>query len=148
VDLSVVGYISVGIGIFFLWHYRKSREALQLSAQWPGVQGQVLKSEVKRSGRRKATYESSIHYSYAMAGQEFVGKRITLGGDVQGGRQRAQRRCDQYPEGREVMVYVNPDNPKQACVERTREGYWMEILGGIFAIALGVAMIFGVLPAE
>ena len=136
------------LGIYFLFHNRRSRAQLETSSRWPSVPGRIQSSEVKREGASsKKVYRARVKYTYEVAGTTYKSRAITLGGQLHKGRQLAEERVARYPEGSTHPVYYDPRSPKTACLERAYEGGWLELAGAAFGILLGGALLLGFLPA-
>jgi len=135
------------IGGWFIRHSLRTRDRFEEAKRWPSVPGEVVESEVKRHRRRKSvTYEARIRYRYEVDGKQFTGKAVVIGGEVRSSRAKAEARCDTYPVGASPAVFYNPQGPEEACLERAHEGLWLELVGGAFGVAIGLLLLFGLLP--
>ena len=137
----------IAVGAAFFHHHRKTQRELAASQLWHSVKGRVETSSVHQTPGSKPRYEARIRYRYQVDGRDHSGERITLGGEVRGARTRAEKWCEKYPEGREVDVFYDPASPDASCLERVHEGGALELAGGVLGIALGVALLAGLLPA-
>ena len=137
------GVFLIVVGAYFIWHLVRTRRQLAEVGRWPSTTGEILESKVRRTGGRRPVYEARIVYRYEVQGRTFTGKGVRLGGDVRGGRLRAEKRCALYPVGARPTVYHDPADPATACLERAGEGLWLEALGGVFGLAVGSWLLFG-----
>lgn len=60
----------------------------------------------------------AVEYTYMVNGQEFTGKRIWFGEARALLPSASAGVAERYPEGGEVMVYYNPDKPRDSVLER------------------------------
>lgn len=93
-------------------------------------------------------YRPVVNYTYNFEGKEYAGSKIKLL-DLRGeNKNKYQAIVDKYPLGKKVTVFVNPQQPSDACLERTvdYEGtIALAIFGGVFAIiGLGI-LITGII---
>jgi len=95
------------------------------SNHWPGVRGRIESADVAVSrasgrnsgGRASHSYGASIGYSYEVNGKTYTCDNVFFG-DYRADRPgHAERQKAQYPVGREVNVYYNPDAPEIAVLE-------------------------------
>ena len=139
----------------------------QSSSSWPTTEGEVLTSVVEKkrtsSNRKKNkptrisvgpvgvsagkpsegySYEAVVSYSYSVAGDDYVGKRIAFGAITKGGPGRAEAICERYPVGSQVKVYYDPDDAESATLEVGVQGQVFFIPGlGAFFLLAGAAIL-------
>ena len=144
---QIIGTLLILVGAGVVIHSVRMSRKVEAAQLWPSVKGLVTTSVVKRSGGKNRVYRAKIRYTYSVAGFEFEGRRLALGGELDtSNRGRAEARCAKYPEGSEPDVYYDPSNPKDACLERVQEGKGFTMLiAGVFA-AVGAAMLLGFVP--
>lgn len=135
--------------------FRQTRSA-GASRGWPSVRGQIVRSEVLRQNVRdvhhgdpdetdetdQLAYVPSVRFAYSVGGRKYEADTITFGArHYTGDRSRAQRTVDRYPVGAERPVFVHPERPSSACLERGEGslaiGYVVSAL--MAAVALGLA---------
>jgi len=105
------------------------------SKSWPTVQGTVTKSEVKVWRRDSNThYQPDIAYTYTVDGKKYTSSMITVGDPpLDNNVTKAKRLQAEYPVGKEVVVYYDPELPESAALQPgTKTGDYL--LAGIFAI--------------
>lgn len=135
-----IGAIAAGVGYV--------RKAAAMS-RFRGVRGQVISREVvptpggTREGRfgDGGGFMAKVTYRYVVDGQEHVGDR--MGYAFRGLRRSlAEQRLAAIPD--EVHVWVNPEDPKDAYLERHTPtiGYFFLVGGGLAGLA-SVAWILG-----
>jgi hypothetical protein len=109
------------------------------------VPGTITKSEVqvfKRDGNTH--YQPDIAYSYTVEGKKYTASKITVGdGSLDNNVSKAKRLQAEYPAGKEVNVYYDPDLPESAVLQPgTKSGDLL--LAGIAAVffLVGVLALF------
>jgi hypothetical protein len=113
-------------GILLILYSEKSKKKVNASQFWPNINGTTTVSEVRQSsstdddGNTSYSYYPHVEYSYAVAGNNFIGKQIAFGG-VQGftSPSNAQAAVNKYPINTPVWIFYNPQNPAESVLERT-----------------------------
>jgi hypothetical protein len=106
------------------------------------TQGVITKSSVKRVERGfKVALLPDIEYQYAVFGVEYKGTSVTIPPDVIYDIQVAQGLLEEYPVGKKVDVFYNPEFHHVAVLEKEAAvGVWW-----ILVMAGGTAFFFLVL---
>ncbi|MBN2763381.1 MAG: DUF3592 domain-containing protein [Bacteroidales bacterium] len=108
----------VGGAIFFLF----ALPPLQYSGtskKWPTVSGEITRSEVKvwRSDG-KTHYQPDIAYAYSIDGKNYNSSKITVGDPpLDNNVTPAKRLQAEYPVGKEVVVYYDPELPESSALK-------------------------------
>ena len=112
-----------GVGVWMLWLVSSSLMDAWEMRDWLPAEAQVISAGyTTSSGDDSDTYEAYAQYRYYWNGQTFTGDRVSIGsggdniGDYQtetGNRLRAAQQS-----GRPITVYVNPEQPSEAIVNR------------------------------
>ena len=77
----------------------------------------------------ETTTGARIEYRYTVAGRHYKGRRIGLTGEIYCNHSnRADRLLARYHAGATVRVWYDPRDPADACLERTAEGAWFQLL--------------------
>lgn len=94
--------------------------------KWNSTQGQVMESSVEQysyrdgEGGSSIAYRPHIIYSYRVNGREYVGERLNFGSGFHTSiRSMATNKANQFPNGANVAVYYNPQDPNDAALEKT-----------------------------
>ena len=152
VRLFSLVFIIIGFGT--LIYVERMRRQQQKSLSWRPTQGRILSSEVKKeylrsgSGRGPGTsgttgditiYRPRVEYSYEYHGTSYQSKRI-ITVDINWPKKEAEAVVSCYPGEASVTVWVNPENPRQAVLERGIRNYkikftWAFIIGFSFFVA-------------
>jgi len=133
-----------GVGAFATWGIVKMVVDSHRAGDWVLVQAKVDDAALKASRGSKGgtTYAASGAYRYTIGGKQYVSTR--LGFDALGGSDNVgdwHQTMAAFMEsakssGRTIPVYVNPDNPEDAVVDR--DVRWaMVAFMSIFALAFG-----------
>jgi len=135
---------SVGVGCFLLYLAWKGYTSSRNMNEWELTQGTITKSEVKRAG---AALMPDIEYQYFVLGVEYEGNSVTIPPDVFYDTQLAQGLLAEYPVGKKVDVYYNPELHRVAVlVKQAMVGsWWAASLLAIMAFSfllLGFAFLF------
>lgn len=146
--IQVVGVLFCAVGSFVVYHALRMARKVREAQLWPSVKGRVVKSYVKRSGRKNRVYRAVLRYTYSVRGRQYKGRRYALGGELDtSSLARAEARCARYPEDSEPEVFFDPSNPKDSCLERVQEGKLFVIFMGVMFAGIGLAMLAGLLPS-
>ena len=149
-------WVLVGFGALFLligsallypaynWQQRVKR-----SFFWPTVQGRVLKSGIDSIAFRAGTgrsdgisYQPNVEYEYTVDDVLYPHEHIEVGGPPgYASRSTAEKHAANYPIGRDVPVYFDPENASTACLERRSSQSKMMIVIGVASSIGGVPMI-------
>ena len=143
-----LGWLFSIIGLAIILQQQFLKRKARTSQAWPTVDGTIRKSEVIRraSHNQGRTYRPEVAYEYTVKARRYKGKNVCLSYDVgTGDRVRAEKRCAQYPVGRTVSVYYNPNNPADACLERRVDAPDFFIYIAAFFMFFGWGMILGII---
>ena len=112
---------------------------------WSAVKGSVIKSikkiEYTESGKLEC---ADIVYEYVFGEKKYTSHVVKIGGDLMSTPSRkelteADNLLNRYPVGKIVDVYVNPEHPKVACLEKAgAETIFVSLFFGALAIVAGL----------
>ncbi len=144
--------IFLGVGIFMLVKHFQGKKKSEESQAWSATTGQVTQSYVRESqsydseGYLTTSYYPEVRYTYQVMGAAYSGDKISFGGSVGGSRKKAQEAIAQYPAGKTVPVYYDPNNPEDAVIERKMGNKGFLIAGIVFTlIGAGTACVGGII---
>lgn len=143
---QLFGIFLMAAGLMIVLSDRRAAKKLDKVQNWPVTQGLITLSEVNHGLSSVATNQSKIRYHYLIDGREFVGKRISVGGDINGDRSVAEQRARLYPEGTPVTIYYNPQNPKESYLELSSEDKHLTGLIGMSSMIIGAAFAVSIWP--
>jgi hypothetical protein len=123
------------------------------AARWPSVQGRIVRSRLRAVDTKKSDGASGrgnvpdIRYAYSVDGVDYRGKRISIG-EIMPDTPEVEAALERYQVGRTGPVFYNPDNPKQAVLDRDppaspRTMY--AIAAGVMLVGLAIVVTFTVL---
>jgi hypothetical protein len=133
--------------VYFLVLLCRSLRMGLASKNWPNVRGIVKESSVEEKSESEGgvIYRPKIIYSYRVDDCDYESDR-SFSWIRSGWRKRVANIVERYPQGSDVEVYFNPDNPSQAVLERgiTPSSY---IVGfGVCLIGLIAGIMFCLAP--
>lgn len=119
------------------------------SSNWEPTSGKVVSSRVVEEERshgkgNRIEYNPLISYEYESPYGKLRSNKVTHNGPaIKIYRFQAEKVVARYKLGMPVVVYFNPNNPKQSCLEpgRTRDGIALMVIG--LLVFLGVLVSWG-----
>ncbi len=148
---TAIGLVFLAVGLVILFFLlRQLRRAWQ-SRQWPRVRGTIQHSGTQR----KVFYQSPSHpadrvesttldfrYDYTVHRQAYTGTRVTLSDSVIKTGRQLQRRVEQFPPGKTVDVYYNPENPAESVLIPGASLYhFTPLITPLLMIAVGIWLL-------
>ena len=83
-----------------------------------------------------------LRYSYEVEEQTYEGHRLRFGSDSHDERSDAQKEQRQFPEGKKVPVYYDPEKPGRAVLVRGTSGNWGQLIGLSICLLGGLTLLF------
>ncbi|MCK9614100.1 MAG: DUF3592 domain-containing protein [Candidatus Omnitrophica bacterium] len=119
------------------------------SKSWPLTTGKIVSSEVRKQVSRArgnrpnpASYQPYVLYEYSVGGNRMQSEQLAFGGRMQVSEKRAQKIIENYPAGKNIPVYYNPQKHTQSVlIAGNVIGVYIMLAFGFVFIALGVAGI-------
>ena len=105
---------------------------------WDSVSGTVCASKVHFNWER---YEARIEYTYSYRGRAFRGQKVRSLSISVNWRAPAQKDVEKYPLGSTVTVFVNPENPWDAVLERGGDPRFLPWILSVSAILLAMGLL-------
>lgn len=142
--VGILGCVFVILNVIFLAIIFFTQRKMNAVQGWSSAMGTVLASYLeRRHSNDGSTNYPVVQYSYQVGGQTYQGAKIAPGMEV--GGTGAGRVVEKYPEGAQVMVFYDPNNPSDAVLEKKAPAQWlMWLLLVIFdAMLCGMAIAFG-----
>jgi hypothetical protein len=140
-------FLGVGVGMLIFGVMPDLYEWQRMKA-WQPVQAQVQAAAVKTiRGDDSTTYQATATYTYDYAGVHHSGSRVAIGssadniGDFQ--QQLGKRLEAAARQGTPVTVWVNPQAPSEAVVDRSLrlEMLFIKLLFGVLFGAVGGGLL-------
>lgn len=126
----------LGIGGFLCGkaysRFQKSSE----SHSWQSADALITKSEYKK---RRTGDVTVINYTYTVSQKEYTGENVTLDG-----QDNAKDDAINYPVGKKLKAYYNPENPNEAVLVQGYgpwETWFTMIAGAVFFLIPGLIML-------
>ncbi|MBV6402849.1 MAG: hypothetical protein CNIPEHKO_03165 [Anaerolineales bacterium] len=143
--VGILGCVFVILNVVFLAIIFFTQRKMNAVQGWSSAMGTVLASylERRRSGDSGSVNYPVVQYSYQVGGQMYQGAKIAPGMEV--GGTGAGKVVNRYPEGAQVIVFYDPNNPSDAVLEKKAHAQWlMWLLLVVFDVMLcGMAIAFG-----
>ena len=117
----------------------------QAAQQWQMVPAVVTNSEVKSStdSDGDTTHRFHLEYEYEIDGRKYQGDRYSFLSGSSSGRSGKQALVDDHPPGKQIDVYVDPNDPTNVVVQRDlTNDIWFGLIPLVFFI-VGLAMFIG-----
>lgn len=147
---TVMGIAMLCVACWTVWKKFALGREVEQSLGWPRAQGEVTRSSISLEDSSTSwdnpqkTYKANIQYEYSVGRKQYCGNKICIGGQLQLSlKGKADRYCAEYPVGRAVVVYYNPDNPAVAVLERREETSWFYLVGGAVMAIVGFLFLTG-----
>jgi hypothetical protein len=119
------------LGVWLLASTLLQQREARLSLTWPSTGGVVSKHQIEKeiqesdNGPDTVSYEPVVTYSYRVGDRTYTSTRISSAapwGYSFGSPEDAAKFLEQYPLGKRLTVYYNPDQPKRALLDRSAPG--------------------------
>jgi len=120
--LRIVALIMLAVGLAIGGWGGFELERAMDSQRWPSTIGTVSLSTLQEVVHRKenetvVVYYPRIQYVYRVFGQAYTADRMAFGVASGISRGKAQQVLDDYPEGMDLTVYYDPDEPSIAVLK-------------------------------
>jgi hypothetical protein len=136
---TLIPVASVGVGFFLIYVAWKSYSSTRNISNWEVTQGTITKSNVKPAG---VAFIPDIEYQYFVVGVEYKGTVVTVPPDIIYDVKVAQGLIEEYPVGKKVEVFYNPEIHRVAVLEKESSTSVLWVLWLIVGTALAF-LIFG-----
>ena len=113
--MAIPGAIA-GVAVYKMQEVRRA-------ARWPSTPGRIVRSRLHAVRQRHSDEATTvgnlpdIEYAYAVGGVDYRGHRLGIG-EILPGSPQVEAALERYKVGRTGPVYYNPDDPKEAVLER------------------------------
>ncbi len=128
------GAIFVVIGLASSWAAFLDHRKAQAALAWPATQGKVLFASVREVRGDSTTYKPDILYEYHAHGLHHSAKVWRFGAFSNSSKSKTEAIIAEYPYGRDITVFFNPQNPADAVLV-PGEVTWVArfVIGLVFA---------------
>jgi hypothetical protein len=127
------------------------RKRAKEAEAWPTALGVVIASGMQEQrsydseSGTSINYKPVVTYTYTIMGQTFTGEQLSFG-NMNYDRSTAAKKIAPYPQGSQVMVHYDPDNPLNAVLETKAAGSILFLIIGILFMLIGVLSVFFLPP--
>ncbi len=140
----------IGAVILYLWAWPPIKYGLD-SKSWPVTSGTITSSEVESWLKEgKSQYSAHINYSYSVGGKKYTSAKIYSSGTYSGGNiTKARELVDEFPAGKTVDVFYDPEIPDSAALKPgvSSEDILMAAFPSVF-LFVGLAILSGLLKPQ
>jgi hypothetical protein len=134
--------VAFGLVIFAIGFYIKV--TMGNSPNWPTTKGLINISKIeKNTNSDRTSYRHKFNYTFNIEGKEHTGHLLSYKSKDMLDLNVHQELLNEYPEGKKVIVYYNPNKPKFSIIE-PGVGIVPQILisvGVVFSL-IGLAIFF------
>lgn len=137
--LLLLVYVAVGTPV-------KIGFGCYISKNWNVIPAKIVHAEVDTlkyedtNGRWKTSYSPKVSYEYNYNGTVYVGNRYSWvkSYDNDELHDAAKRLVYRKQKGKEIKIFVNPENPSKSVVERMcdSDAFKTYIFGGVFIFSI------------
>ncbi len=126
-------------GMVVLYRGIQALKVARASEAWPLVRGRVTVSEVTEvhsrdiDRRPRLYFKPRVRFRYRVEGEKYWSETLTTVEVSSNSRDMAEEVVRRYPKGSDVDVYVNPQDPSIAVLERD---------GSAATLIVGVGLLF------
>ncbi len=125
---SISAVVLIVFGLYSMRETSRSRG-------WAETSGRVIQSSVNSfTNRGTTTYRPLVVYSYSVDGVRFTCTRIAFRSMASGNRSAAARVAADYPVGRTVTLFYDPQQPDQSVLERGINPWFPIVAGGLLSM--------------
>jgi hypothetical protein len=142
--IFLVSGLPLLLGVFILSRFLMFYEKGVLRSKWPSVTGTIIISEIKEGysgdGEYSAvSYNAIISYRYTVNLVEYVSSVISSSEPpfAIGKKWYAKSQVDKYKVKKQVSVFYNPEDPREAVLENPGG----LTSGTLFLLLLGISLI-------
>jgi hypothetical protein len=147
--LPIIFFI-IGVTIFLVL-YHDIKWGIK-SKNWPWTEGAVIASKIKSSSSNRAkegsttTYNAEILYEYEVDNRKYTSKQKHFGNCFPG---NVQDVVSQYPPGKQLLVYYNPESPEMAVLRTgTAIKFYLFISISPLLIIFAVVYLIGLIKKD
>ena len=122
------------------------------SQRWPMTTGRVVSSKILQESststgntmvtRSQYLYKPEVAFEYTVQGIKYLSNMVTFADFATNSSVRADRIVSKYPEGKQVQVFYDPDDPQMAVLEQSTGPFvWVFFAGGLVFLVISSLFI-------
>ena len=131
------------IGITLMAYTIYQRRKIRASEDWQAATGTITDAKVAVSQSSDGTtYSLAVSYEYVVNGSVYTGSRIEFGyARAYMTKKSAEAQLTRYPVQSSVVVYFNPEKPREAVLIRKATYTVLYFFLGLALLALGLIIV-------
>jgi hypothetical protein len=119
---QIVGLITFVVGLVILALSTIATLKSISSKEWLTTGGKIIHSTIynyRETNEANSTYRPDIAFEYGVDGEKFISDRLYYGVKIMssGNWAKSRKLIEKYPVDKEIIVFYNPNNPKEAVIE-------------------------------
>ncbi len=137
------GLFFVCIGAYLLIRKLEARRLIVESESWPTIPAKITQSVATRHDATSSRWNYLTSYEYEIDGKSYKNHIATFYTIIH--EKEAKEMEADFPEGENVCVYYDPQEPKQSVLKLGR-GHTSkngEVISSLLCIAIGLAVMAG-----
>jgi len=137
--LSMGIFLLIGV-LLTIWGWTILQNA-RASGSWPTADGIVTRSQVSHSTDAEGgdSYQPQVTYKYSANNTTYENNTIKFGENSYNSRRKADEIAGNYPVGKNVTIYYDPEKPDRSVLEPgVSAGNYIVIGIGVFFILLTI----------
>ena len=149
---SIAGIFFTGVGfsivVFLIYAIRKARDV----QGWLDGSGTITSLSVdeewaKAGSSRFLVEVPHVTYTYTVEGCVFTGDKLSIAEIDSASRADAMKKADGLAVGKEVTVYYNPSNPREAYLSKKVDSTPLVVIGfgAVAFVTMGMLLLFKVI---
>jgi len=129
-------------GLLFEWLVVQEFGEVLSQRRWEKTPCRIVSSGVREQNNEEVPFVFTVTYRYEQAGQSYTGSIYKR--DYSGSHEysQAQALVREYSAGVDLFCYVNPDNPREAVLQRYRLASGLVILLPLLFVLAGAGGIY------
>jgi len=140
IKLAIFVLILLVLGVVIFRGGLRILHRAQASVNWPTVQGEIIRSEVRGDRRNDDSLPwADIQFRYVVHGQSYQSNQERFKEGTNMNIQTVRALVNRHPVGQPATVYYNPDNPQEALLDPG-------VRGSSYTLLLISMFVFMVIP--
>jgi len=135
------------LGAVLIILYFRNKQKAKASQTWPSVKGRIVSTnirleEIGDEDTSRMEYIPEVHFEYEVDEMTFKGKRFSFGSEPSfGSAEKARKFLQPYPDGQEVDLFYNPEDPGEAVLSQGMRKMGASLIVGILLVVLMICLL-------
>jgi hypothetical protein len=139
---KIVGTVFIAMSCYYASQVFTDVTLGKSSDHWKRTSGVIVTSDVALDYARKGSnYNPVVEYTYQAGGNECKSSRISFPQPTSEAHDRALTFVQDYPVGKQLDVYYDPNKPSDACLTKGIKDSYL----GSMATFIGIMLVIGLL---